>query len=712
MPPAGSCTASPGSATDRGWRTAGDGHVPSGGTETGSHVAGAGPPSPSVGTDQRLHAADGRGALSAGAERGLQTAHSDAAANCGVGQELPVASGGIAPGRGAEGELPAADAAPPVLETGDGSSITPSVVERTDWTTEADEGRSIAPSIRASRGKTVEAKKLLDAAGRGDLAQVAALLEVAGAGVNGLRVRGCTALHEAAKGGHLPVVTDLLRRAAEVNAVNRNSCTALHFAVLCKDKVRALDVVEHLLDTSARVNATAERMDTPLHFAAYCPPSPGCEGVLRCLLARGAKVDARNRKSDTALMNASVHDNAGAARVLLEFGAHAAQHNSLGKTARDLANERECSEVLQVLDQHVDPISQLRDISLQMRTTLSMMQSLGTLKSEASQQSAMAEAYEAVAQSLVLGLDIESRATLADTTLQAYRDLHRQEDPGRLLQAVVTMRLLARSSGGLALLLRAGFTEALPVIENQASKNCFAQQELKELKTAMSCLQAELLEIDRFTPTSLDAPPGNTSGSNRHWSSISAASSSTTWTVPSVTGRRVPLPPSRGAGGGGDEAENDGEASPAKSDSGLRLQRAGLRLAPRGQRARSRSPMCGGAGKGGMTFCPDETLVVAEEPSQEHLLECPPKDSAPPAAGLPREALRLVPERSAPSSPRGSEALTQKTPLVPAIFAGAAPGRDGGLRASSADAEDEVATARSKSSRCCMRSGLSTCVAH
>uniref|UniRef100_A0A7S0FVW9 Uncharacterized protein n=1 Tax=Pyrodinium bahamense TaxID=73915 RepID=A0A7S0FVW9_9DINO len=429
----------------------------------------------------------------------------------------------------------------------------------------ASECASSAPSSAASpagSGSTAKAKRLLEAAGRGDLEQVIALLDASSASVNSLRVRGCTALHEAAKGGHLPVVTELLRRSAEINAVNRSGCTPLHFACLCKDKQRALEVAEFLLDTNAAVNATGERMDTPLHFAAYCDSSPGCVDVIQCLISQQSEVNMRNRKSDTPLMNAAIHDNAEVVKVLLDYGADTAQQNSLSKTARDLATEKSCFTVLQIMDQHGDPISQLKDISLQMRSALAHVQSMEVVSTELKRQSARAEAFESLALTMVSELHRDSRAHLAEQTLQTLRRYERRQatasgalgplEPAKLLQLLLTLLLIVRGAEGAALLHSLGILEVLPYVEQLVGKHKVGHKELKELRAALDASQVELLEMcaersSSSSPSStLDIPtrtaPSPISSSHRAHSCISTASSMTSCAEVASTGYRAPAP--------------------------------------------------------------------------------------------------------------------------------------------------------------------------
>ena len=109
-------------------------------------------------------------------------------------------------------------------------------------------------------------KAFLDAANRGDLEQVKALLK----GNPNLVFRkdtiGMTALHLAAKNGHKGTAELLLANNAEVNAKTKSGNTPLHIAADAGRK----EVTELLLAYKADVNTKDNqpfRM-TPLHLAA------------------------------------------------------------------------------------------------------------------------------------------------------------------------------------------------------------------------------------------------------------------------------------------------------------------------------------------------------------------------------------------------------------------------------------------------------------
>ncbi|KAF0191297.1 MAG: yahDC [Gammaproteobacteria bacterium] len=143
-------------------------------------------------------------------------------------------------------------------------------------------------------GACATTPRLPDIAATGDLAEVERLIEH-GAAIDEREKRyGRTALHTAAKGGHVEVVEVLLARGADVNGGDGLGFTALHLAVW---QGRA-EVVEVLLAHGADVNANRNRRGVmPLHVAAQF----GQAGMVRRLIEAGADVNARARNGETAL---------------------------------------------------------------------------------------------------------------------------------------------------------------------------------------------------------------------------------------------------------------------------------------------------------------------------------------------------------------------------------------------------------------------------
>ena len=180
-----------------------------------------------------------------------------------------------------------------------------------DSSTPATTPESVWASLKAG-GKYTSAGSALAAfimaAAAGDLAAVTSfvqagvdkegqsLVNVGGIG----RVR--TALHAAARGGHLAVVTylvgpqpiaallspeghvvqQLVDQGASISSLDANSATPLHAAVAGEN----LAVVKYLVGQGASVNAKDASGETPLHYAA----SYGNKAIVTYLLEQGSDV--------------------------------------------------------------------------------------------------------------------------------------------------------------------------------------------------------------------------------------------------------------------------------------------------------------------------------------------------------------------------------------------------------------------------------------
>ena len=126
---------------------------------------------------------------------------------------------------------------------------------------------------------------------------------------------GETALHRAAKYGHVNECRQLIARGANVNARDEDLETPLHHAA---DKGHA-EIVWLLLARGADANARDEDRDTPLHKAA----EEGHVEICKLLLAGGARMNARNEDGEPPLVKALDDEQWETAKFLLARGADA-----------------------------------------------------------------------------------------------------------------------------------------------------------------------------------------------------------------------------------------------------------------------------------------------------------------------------------------------------------------------------------------------------
>eukprot|EP00928_Gymnodinium_smaydae_P020458 TRINITY_DN17903_c0_g3_i1.p1 TRINITY_DN17903_c0_g3~~TRINITY_DN17903_c0_g3_i1.p1 ORF type:complete len:557 (-),score=51.16 TRINITY_DN17903_c0_g3_i1:30-1700(-) len=339
-------------------------------------------------------------------------------------------------------------------------------------------------SCRTSRSDSRDAgavelsSRLVKAAAKGNLEEVCNVLDSTSLGVGALRLRGTTGLHEASKNGHFHVVADMLRRGTDTKLLNRNGCTALHFSALCKDKLKALEVAKLLIEANSSVNVTNERLDTPLHFAAYCRPTEHSGSLVRELLNAKGNVNARNLNSDTPLMNAATMANVEVINILAEAEADLGIRNKIEKTAYEIAIDNGNLEVAQALERAQDPLMKLTDVTHQMRTALSQIQTADMLKEEVKSQAEKSEAYAAVAAMILVKLDPLQRAAAVEHALCTTRWIVHSPPTTpsiviqqQLLQVLIVLQLLCSQPGCSRMMRDLGVGEVLPTLENLALKH-------------------------------------------------------------------------------------------------------------------------------------------------------------------------------------------------------------------------------------------------
>ncbi len=128
--------------------------------------------------------------------------------------------------------------------------------------------------------ESADAEDLRNAAGKGDISTVQALL-AKGVDVNARGDASVRALMLASGEGHLDVVHALLAKGADVNAYNDNGWTALMYA----SSAGHLDVVQALLAKGADVNAEGYNSNTALSIAK----AKGYSDIAQLLIEAGAR---------------------------------------------------------------------------------------------------------------------------------------------------------------------------------------------------------------------------------------------------------------------------------------------------------------------------------------------------------------------------------------------------------------------------------------
>ena len=165
----------------------------------------------------------------------------------------------------------------------------------------------------ASLAAAAGSSELADAAQRGDVAAVRALLAKK-ADVNAVQNDGSTALHWAVYRGDAVMAGLLVRAGANVKAANRNGSTPLWLASINGDAT----TLGLLLEAGADPNEGLPLGRTPLMIASRT----GDTGAMKVLIDRGANVNAREtERGTTPLMWAADEGHAPAIQLLIERGA-------------------------------------------------------------------------------------------------------------------------------------------------------------------------------------------------------------------------------------------------------------------------------------------------------------------------------------------------------------------------------------------------------
>ena len=195
---------------------------------------------------------------------------------------------------------------------------------------------ALAPIVPEASAQPTPASPLVDAAGRGDLAQVQRLL-AAGAAIEQRDGRGSTAVLAATAGDHLEVVRALIARGADVNAQDQRRDSAF----LLAGASGYTEIVRATLAAGADLKSTNRYGGTALIPACH----HGHVDTVRLLLSTPIDVDHVNNLGWTALLEAVILGDGGPAhteivRMLIERKANVNLADKQGVTPLAHARER------------------------------------------------------------------------------------------------------------------------------------------------------------------------------------------------------------------------------------------------------------------------------------------------------------------------------------------------------------------------------------
>jgi len=172
------------------------------------------------------------------------------------------------------------------------------------------------PAPLAPSAADVQSSPLAEAAQRGDMPALRALLAAGKIDANAPDRDGTPALHWVTRVGDIETAKLLVAAGADVNAANRFGVVPLHLAIQAGDARMTRWLLEHGADV-ARPDRTGE---LPLMIAAHA----GDAAIAKALLDHGAAVDAREAAfGETALMIAVRDQHLEVGKLLLDGGADA-----------------------------------------------------------------------------------------------------------------------------------------------------------------------------------------------------------------------------------------------------------------------------------------------------------------------------------------------------------------------------------------------------
>ena len=153
-----------------------------------------------------------------------------------------------------------------------------------------------------------------------------------------------TAMHVAARAGHVDILSLLLENGAEVDIRGRFGHTPLHRAT----ENGKLEAGRCLLDHGADINARNENDETPLFDAM----SSRQVEFARMLLERGARIDVCDSDGWTPLHRAVINGDVQSVRLLLEHGAEVNARDKSGETPFQRGSRLGFQEVVDLLAEY------------------------------------------------------------------------------------------------------------------------------------------------------------------------------------------------------------------------------------------------------------------------------------------------------------------------------------------------------------------------